>query len=460
MRLRTPANDREWIAVPDFSNVPKLIEQNRSLLDSSTARIGGIPFSEFRRQTREELLGDSINSPIVVTGHQPELHHPGVWVKNFAACGLAQRIGGASINLIVDSDAAKSAAIALPTWREWTPGQIKLEQISFAENPREQSWESWQVRDEILFSSVPKQLEELAQNWGYEPIAGSSWNRMTGATYADRFTSVRLEHEKEWGCSNIEIRTSDLSQTRTFRLFAEYLIRDRDRFREVHNSAVREYRRVHHLRSKTHPVPELAEGESPFWLLGSQGRERVFDTWDPARLRPRALTLTLFVRLFLADWFIHGIGGGKYDAVTDRIIQNYFGIEPPQFQVISATLLLPLPTFPSTPDDLKRLQRLARDLRWNPQRYGTSAASDHEKLVNAPVEDARQRYRAFRALLDRQRPEVRERIEHTEQEIEHTKHKLAANAILRRRDLPWVLYPGPFLKSFLVEMKNRAAEMN
>ena len=67
-------------------------------------------------------------------------------------------------------------------------------------------------------------------------------------------------------------------------------------------------------------------------------------------LRPRALTLTLFARLCLGDFFIHGIGGGKYDEVTDAIIRDYFGIEPPAYQVLSATLHLPLPAFPSTED--------------------------------------------------------------------------------------------------------------
>ncbi len=71
----------------------------------------------------------------------------------------------------------------------------------------------------------------------------------------------------------------------------------------------------------------------------------------------------------LGDFFIHGIGGGKYDEVTDAIIRNYFGIEPPAFQVLSATLHLPLPAFPSSVNDLKQAERRVRDLQWNPQFY-------------------------------------------------------------------------------------------
>ena len=36
------------------------------------------------------------------------------------------------------------------------------------------------------------------------------------------------------------------------------------------------------------------------------------------KVRSRALTNTLFARLFLCDLFIHGIGGGKYDEADRR----------------------------------------------------------------------------------------------------------------------------------------------
>ena len=59
------------------------------------------------------------------------------------------------------------------------------------------------------------------------------------------------------------------------------------------------------------------------------------------RLSPRALTLTLFFRLLLVDQFVHGIGGGRYDQVTDRLIARYFEVEPPCFAVTTATVYFP-----------------------------------------------------------------------------------------------------------------------
>ncbi len=61
------------------------------------------------------------------------------------------------------------------------------------------------------------------------------------------------------------------------------------------------------------------------------------------KVRSRALTTTLYARLFLADLFVHGIGGGKYDELTDELIQGFFECEPPIYLVFSATRWLPLP---------------------------------------------------------------------------------------------------------------------
>jgi hypothetical protein len=60
------------------------------------------------------------------------------------------------------------------------------------------------------------------------------------------------------------------------------------------------------------------------------------------RLSPRALTLTTFLRMFVVDQFVHGIGGGLYDQVTDRIISDWFGCTPPAFSVATATMFFPL----------------------------------------------------------------------------------------------------------------------
>jgi hypothetical protein len=59
------------------------------------------------------------------------------------------------------------------------------------------------------------------------------------------------------------------------------------------------------------------------------------------RLAPRALTLTALLRLLVADQFVHGIGGGRYDQVLDTLIERHFGLAAPRFAVTTATLYFP-----------------------------------------------------------------------------------------------------------------------
>ncbi len=88
----------------------------------------------------------------------------------------------------------------------------------------------------------------------------------------------------------------------------------------------------------------LIEGD-PFELAhGKEGAAAALGQYlkrHDMRLTPRALTLTMFFRLLIVDQWVHGIGGGRYEQVNDRVIQRFFGIEPPAFSVTTATLYFP-----------------------------------------------------------------------------------------------------------------------
>jgi hypothetical protein len=101
-----------------------------------------------------------------------------------------------------------------------------------------------------------------------------------------------------------------------------------------------------------------------------------FTSWESAgpllasltrwALRPRALALTLWIRLMLCDLFVHGIGGARYDQITERIIQDYFGLQPPEMLVVTATLRLALPVHGVGPGDVAAARRRLRDVIHNP----------------------------------------------------------------------------------------------
>jgi hypothetical protein len=202
------------------------------------------------------------------------------------------------------------------------------------------------------------------------------------------------------------------------------LLANARRFADAHNRALADYRRRYRVRAARMPVPDLHEDadrcEVAMWAYQpGLPRRHLFvrpagellelladdvpigtvpvahlSRWEllkedmadlaPWCLRPRALTLTLWARLFLADLFIHGIGGAKYDRVTDDIIRHYFGVEPPGMACVSATLCMDLPAQRVCPGEVTEMRRRLRDLQYNPQRYaGGSARREVEARARA-----------------------------------------------------------------------------
>ncbi|MDY3560638.1 hypothetical protein R5W23_001884 [Gemmata sp. JC673] len=465
-RFRAPKADGEVLAEPGFDAVPGLVEANRARLDRADVVVGGLSLHELRALARREALdqaGGTGDGPLLLAGHQPELSHPGVWVKNFALNGLARRLGGAPLNLIVDNDTLKSTAIRFPVLRDHDPASVHFQALNFDTLAGEVPYEDRTVHDGEQFRTFAERAAPLWADWGYEPLLAKHW--AGGTNVGEAFTAMRVGRERAWGCRNLELPISRLARTDAFARFARHVLGDLPRFRAAYNAAIRAYRVANRVRSANHPAPELAEGEGPFWVrTGAGRRQRATPASDTSELRPRALTLTLFARVCLGDFFIHGIGGGKYDEVTDDIIRDYFGIEPPAYQVLSATLHLPLPAFPSTARDLQAAERRVRDLRWNPHARPDAPADlvrEHARLAASepPYGDHAARREWFRAL-QRVKEGLREAattgVSAAAAEVKRIRSEVEANAILRRRDYPWVLYPEDTLRPFLTGAGERA----
>ena len=80
---------------------------------------------------------------------------------------------------------------------------------------------------------------------------------------------------------------------------------------------------------------------------GNQLEEKMSDSVRAARannqpLLPRASLLGVLLRTALADRFTHGLGGKIYEEVSNDWIRRWLDWQPPRFDVVSATLRLPL----------------------------------------------------------------------------------------------------------------------
>ncbi len=166
----------------------------------------------------------------------------------------------------------------------------------------------------------------------------------------------------------------------------------------------------------------------------------------------------------MADLFVLGLCGGKYDDLTDNLIRQFYGLEPPQYLVLSATVLLPFPRYPSTPEQSRKLWHRLRELQHNPQRHldeldtipedAKRLAQAKEELIGTRGQTRRERRRRFfdlRKLTEQLSEYLEKQQEATRVELKKCREKMRANSLLRKRDYSFVLYPEEQLQEFLTQ---------
>jgi hypothetical protein len=435
--LPTPAEHGQQLFEPAFSLLPSVWNSNLARVSiNGTVKIAGVALSSLQTAARRELLQlatdfsaryqdapmDSVSdsAAIVMTGHQPELFHPGVWIKNFVLSQLAQQFPAIAINLIIDNDLCTERALRIPT-REAADPTRPAQIVSCRLDPVDSvtPYEGAAIKDFSIFSQAGQRIATLVKPYIADPIIEPLWpqvmvaidrrrdsaNENSQVNFGEAIAAGRHRLERRLGLKTLELPLSKVVQTESFSQFAWAILGDATRFSEIHNRGLLEYRQVHGLRSKTHPFPALEPRgewvETPFWLMFDRGRRRepLFvrsgqgwlelsdqKSWQSQKvssaaelfagiernlfqIRTRAVTTTLYCRMILADLFIHGIGGGKYDRLTDWIASCFWGIELPQFGVVSATYKL----FPNLPGirsaEIALQKQQLRDLEMNPDRF-------------------------------------------------------------------------------------------
>lgn len=398
MRARPtlPAGHGEVLTQPDVSTWPELLVQNRAAAAAWDFEVAGLSARELRDSARREALEaadrfssrvglevgaqPSRDAPIVVTGHQPELFHPGVWAKYFLMQRVAREAGAVAVDLVVDSDGFDAVALTVPCARPepqrcthylvlGAPGSC------YATTPppdeRTIAEACTGAADALRTLAAPALVRHLEQFCGLLRSASRETD-----TIAEALTVARRRYEAPAGTDYLELPVTAMSRTRSFTLYVADMLCGARRFADAYNAALQEYRALARIRTRAQPVPDLevdgSRVELPLWELSSGVRrgltveetasglvlrsdgqtvaELAKDPQEAAEallrsglaIAPKALALTAFVRTFVADLFIHGVGGGRYDRVTDGVIRNYYGVEPLPYVVGSLTLYLPL----------------------------------------------------------------------------------------------------------------------
>jgi hypothetical protein len=519
--LHAPRDDRGVLVEPPFAQAGTLVEENLRRRQAWDYDLQGRPLAQLVRQARRELVREARRwtsgyrdvAPAVcgelervfLAGHQPQLFHPGVWFKNFALDWLGRSQQAVAVNLIVDSDTIKTSALRVPGGIAAEPQVVSI--------PLDRAgpavpYEERRILDRALFADFGCRAAAAVAPLVPDALVSQFWPlAVERARKTDNLGACLAQSrhvlESAWGLNTLEVPQSRVCQSESFAWLVAHLLAQLPRFRQVYNEAVAEYRLVNRIRSAAHPVPDLAaEGawlEAPFWIwtaadpqrrplyarqqgnelhigdrqylefalpltpegLGTAAVARLLElSGRGVKIRSRALVTTLWARLALGDLFLHGIGGAKYDQVTDAILRRFFGLEPPGYMVLSATLHLPFAQGSAAALDPRAIQQQLRALAFHPEQYlaahnGSGEAqalvAEKRQWIATPqtAENARQRYQALRrinaALASCVAPE-RARLTALRQQARAAAQR---EKIRTWREYAFCLYPEQLLREFL-----------
>ena len=377
-------------------------------------------------------IGEKINPAyqyIIQSAHQPVFFHPGIWIKNIflnelIKSPLADKSLG--LNIILDNDICKDLYFSLPTLS--STGSLTLEKVDFLSSNLASNlpFEEYPYPSEKLITKFTqditrrlKLLESKNKNIlnNFNIFARCLENsfcfcnqKYKSENLGEFLGLVRRIYEKEIEPTYLEIPFSQICSSDEFLSFFLEITKNIETFSKTYNNKLDEHRKLFKIRNRAHPSPNLIIKENlievPFWIWkeGEQRRKifvlkeegkiylcnNFFGKISPLdrdnqksllslknnlkrkglKIRPKALLLTLYNRLFISDLFIHGLGGAKYDLVTDEFIREFFKVEPPRFLIVSCTLYLDFKSsLESSGAKISTLKNKIRDLRFNPERY-------------------------------------------------------------------------------------------
>jgi hypothetical protein len=458
------------------------------------------------------------NIPIIQTGHEPIFYYPGVWIKNHLTQYLASMLGGVGINMIVDNDACNMGFMHVPVLSE-NPASVR--KVAFVKDKNNVAYEEivfddlgtiLRFKEEVLgllkkniFDEKIKTTIESSQSTFEEFIGRVVECYQKGCIdMVGLLTSARCALEEDFLIDNLEVPVSWICNTEGFYHFLLHMVYEADRFAAIYNEKLAEYRSIHKIRSKANPLPDLKIAgnlvELPFWiwkagmqrgkcymmkegesikitngedvlvaLKKSEGIEKNIARLKTlkeshSKIRPRAITTTIFSRLFFSDIFIHGIGGAKYDTITDEIIREFFRVDPPAFITISATLFLPLDTGNFDAKTLPVLQYQLKDMSYNPERYASGEIQDDREFIERVKEKQRlietiavcrgdEKVRYFNQIKELNKlnlNKIEGEFQKKQKELDVANINLTHNEVVRFREYPVCIYPMKALRDYIL----------
>jgi hypothetical protein len=317
--------------------------------------------------------------PLIFTGHQPIFFHPGIWAKNLAASVLAESIQGAACHKLTDTALVTEYTHVIPEVEE--AGQSRRRALEFftthdnLEAEKKYAFAFLPPPEKAAFQKIledgkiyaPPLVKEALQLYEEHLMKGlrenKTWNEF-------HIFTLRLLDEI-CGTQRSYFEGSRFWKSEPFLKFVANWLTNLPSLTDLYNQSLNEYRLAHHIKHEITPMPNLKFEdwwfELPFWGVNKyrqrysawaksdghhltirlQGSDGVYTValkdfltelrTLPITLWPKALPQTLFCRLYLSDYFIHGLGGGAYEEVNNIFFEKVFKSPPLDFGTVTAT---------------------------------------------------------------------------------------------------------------------------
>jgi len=371
---------------------PPFSEWRKILLKSNA------PFRDESRSLRKWIVQkfglEYTEKPWLVTGHQPSLFHPGIWVRNIILELFSQEFF--SLYIVLDHDKPERLFIPFPR----KDNRLRIVEEFFPlkkiKNPVEKIPPPSEKDLDLFFSRIKNHLRTLAYNPLLYKIDRAHELAMDSLKYADNFAQfMKLWRNLEEGEVHYkEVFTSSISKSPEFRRFFLNIALNAHDFLMIYNESLKNYRISHKIRTQAQPFPDLKcynkMVELPFWIIYGEERVPLFisgntlfvhndrlkeiDFDDPESLtgleiRPKAVTLSLFTRLFLSDLFIHGIGGARYQEIVDSLIKRFYSLPPPFYALATLSMGLNIPCKYITENKIREIEELEKEVKYHPEKF-------------------------------------------------------------------------------------------
>lgn len=386
-------------------------------------------------------LGIPNDRPVVFSGHQPIVFHPGILAKLIAQHEAATRTGAARVWIVADQDPVDLETVRVPVGRG---KELKAQSVELLEpGSTPPGVPSASLPAMYIKDTDDERLGDLVsylRGCAHESSLARQFATATIGLACDR---LGIEMPRLLYASELFSLRSDALWQYTHEMNVEP-----HRCVEAYNKAV-----ASHPDARVRPLQiEGDRVELPLWGL-RENRARVpVDTntigdFGPGSLAPRGLLMSLLVRAHLGELFIHGTGGWAYDRITQDWARDWLGIELAPMALATATQRLDLGFDLSETMGLDDASWALHHARHTPSMVGDAQAQrEKDELVEqiAAMKEAGENpdpvYQRLIRLLEAYREAHQSELQSFQTRVEHARANRKQIELANDRTWPFVLF--------------------